>query len=302
MELDEYGLSRPSGFDDDQPPRRQRRGAIVVAMVLIVGLVVCASQIDGDKMGKLVAKVHGFTDSLLGRTPQAIRGRMLAKLRRGDLEGALAECAKLREIEPVEGRWLRTKLLGQMGRYDEAVEEITGAIEARPDDAQLYLARADLLGRLKRFEESVVDYTKVIALDPTNATAYNNRAYNRALARVDLDQALEDVQKALTLAEEHPQSQRGLAAYIDTRGYLFYLQGNYKKALADFDSVLNDLDRHNSPEEELREIFFHRALVYEQLGETELAKRDFDLAERLGLVIQDRPLPVIAETKQGNGV
>ena len=126
-------------------------------------------------------------------------------------------------------------------------------------------------------------FRSVIELQPDNALAYNNRAYNLALAGKQLERALEDVDKALEL---HGPDE----AFLDTRGYLLYLLDRPLEALADLDSAIELLRRHRLRSGDgAGEIYYHRALVHQKLGNRDLSDADFRRAKQLGYQV---PLPV----------
>ncbi len=129
------------------------------------------------------------------------------------------------------------------------------------------------------------------------AHALNGAAYARALAGHELEQAKKDVERALELA---PAS----AAIIDTRGYIYYLTGDYEQALFDTNAAVvmstatyelfkQELQRKRSKsirqrqldsslrtlEEVLAELHEHRGLVYQKLGKENAARRDLAAAE-----------------------
>ena len=60
--------------------------------------------------------------------------------------------------------------------YDKAIEELTAAIKADPNNELFYLYRSTCNGRLSRPKSAVADLNKVIAIDPGFAVAYRNRA------------------------------------------------------------------------------------------------------------------------------
>ncbi|MGH7140542.1 MAG: hypothetical protein ACREHD_32815, partial [Pirellulales bacterium] len=178
-----------------------------------------------------------------------------------------------------------------------------------------YLDRSQVYQRLDRHREAIDDLTKAIHLSPSREPMpRNNRAYARALANVELDEALVDVQQALDVVEQQlaDAPQRSLdpesdlaeikahkGAYLDTRGYIYFLQDNYEPALADLDEAI---ELSNSSQErmisavppsrraavqkqfnhELAVMYHHRGQIYEKLGRTAEAKSDLDHGDDLG--------------------
>jgi tetratricopeptide (TPR) repeat protein len=102
------------------------------------------------------------------------------------------------------------------------------------------------------------DYSSVIELDPEAAWAYNNRAWFGALLNGDLEQALADANMAIEL---QPSGGR-----YDTRGMVYYKRGQYEAALQDYNAAINKRTEY---------AHYGRGLVYEALGETDMAIADF---------------------------
>jgi tetratricopeptide (TPR) repeat protein len=155
--------------------------------------------------------------------------------------------------------------------------------------------------RLGRHREAIDDFSlQIKETPPSRADPWNNRAYARALANIDLEEALADVEKALAIEPDN-------AAYLDTRGYLHHLLGNNEAALADLDRAVEEIAKERrmrfeageqakqegvSPElvEQMERefeqnqsvIYHHRGLVHQALGNAEKAEADNKLAEDLG--------------------
>lgn len=100
--------------------------------------------------------------------------------------------------------------------------------DARLRMGQLYASAGDLPG-------AVTQYTKWIDShgrdDVQMAAALNSRCWARARLGQDLERALSDCDKAVSL---RPHA----AAYLDSRGFVYLRRGNYDKALADYDAAL----------------------------------------------------------------
>lgn len=256
--MDQFDFPKAVGFDDS--PERPRRTAnvtpgrivVLVALLLGLGLFSWLTYQVGPKLGE------GMGDLL---RPNAGQRAVLAE------------------------RYLRR------GLYDRALAESEQAIEMEPELLEAYEIKAHALTALNRRSEAIETYDHLLETQPDRALFLNNRAYMRALERVDLEEAFEDIERALEI-EQAP-------SFIDTRGYLHYLFGRYDLALADFDAVLNHPSlRDGSADwnpEGVGEVYFHRGLVYRKLGKDEEAERNFDRARRLGFRFENYPEPVVAD-------
>jgi len=93
----------------------------------------------------------------------------------------------------------------------------------------------------------------MLKLEPSNALVMNNLAYTLASRPEDLPRARELAEKAVAI---EPES----GVYLDTLGWVLYLQGEYPAALA----VLEKAARLEPGE---AEIFSHLADVFMKLGD-----------------------------------
>lgn len=154
------------------------------------------------------------------------------------------------------------------GDVDGALNDLTKAIELKPAYVDALRARGQILFLLKRdLDAAIADYDKVLQLAPNAAgmeLIYNNRSTIRQL-KGDRDGALKDLNGAISLNPKHAMSYigRGLIrafqddttgaaadyekaielnpaltpAYIN-RGILRFHLGNLTGALADFNKAL----------------------------------------------------------------
>ena len=91
-------------------------------------------------------------------------------------------------------------------------------------DASFYFWYAAACEREGQFEKAEQLFMKCLDIDPQHAEAYNYLAYMWAEKGVKLDQALDYIRRALKL---NPKS----GAFIDTLGWIYYMNGQYKEAL-----------------------------------------------------------------------
>ena len=90
------------------------------------------------------------------------------RLEDGDFQAALTEFNLLLEedIANPAGLLGRALALKELGRLDEALEDVSTAIELKPDFAAVYANRGIILDHLGHYEEAILDYRKAVQLDP----------------------------------------------------------------------------------------------------------------------------------------
>ncbi|HVJ81054.1 MAG TPA: hypothetical protein VNC50_08295, partial [Planctomycetia bacterium] len=203
MEFDRFGL--PKGQDFDERPSRlapRITPGRVATLLIVIGVAAVGA-----------ALVEFGPDWLEGRD----------KDRRAQLAGAWQA-----QANHVMG-------LHKIGKDDQALAECDKLIRMAPRMLGPYGLRSSIYAKLGRYKEAIDDCNFILRHHPEDATSLNNRAYFRAMARQDIPAAMRDVERSINLAGELP-------AYLDTRAYLHYLNGDFKSALADYDKILENPD------------------------------------------------------------
>lgn len=261
----------------------------------------------------------GVGDGLNEWVARQLVMRAQQKSEYGDLKGALADLERASRWAPEEPviYEMRAHLKLKDNDVDGSLADFDRLIELSPNSPTAYLGRSVVYQRLHRHPEAIDDLSKVVVMRPGDPTALNNRAYARALGNVDLDAAVKDVQQAIDLIDQEitaaEKSQHDpltikhfvtrvngqKAAYLDTRGYLYFLQDKYEPALEDLSRAIElslehqhqDLPQfpaaHRNVKQqefdhELSVMYHHRGEVLEKLGRHEEAKDDLDRGNRLG--------------------
>jgi tetratricopeptide (TPR) repeat protein len=181
----------------------------------------------------------------------------------------LTGCSK-NEISKAENSYKTGLSLQVQGKLNEALHHYSEAIDASPDFALAYLARANIYNFMGEYRKSIEDLDKAIELDLQLASAYYLRrsAYNRLgepnITAVDgFKESLEDASKAIQLAR----------AYTD-RGATKAQLDEHEDAIQDFNKAI-ELDPTNAS------AYLQRGKAYNELGRHETAIKDLDNAIRL---------------------
>jgi tetratricopeptide (TPR) repeat protein/predicted aspartyl protease len=123
----------------------------------------------------------------------------------------------------------------QDARSEVIIADLDAASRAVPSNDASRLALGELYQSAGNATASIAEFTKFI--DSHNrdevelAEAFNGRCWTRALAGRELEQALDDCDRAV-------RRRRDDASYYDSRGLVHLRMGHYDKAIGDYDAAL----------------------------------------------------------------
>jgi len=249
-------------------------------------------------------------------------GQADAHAKAGDFKQAVADLDQAIAMAPSNLNYYteRAKFRLEARDFAGSLADFEHIIKANPGYADAYAYRSRVAQRQGRYADAVPDLTKALELSTaTEPEPWNNRAYGRALAKVELPEALTDVERALKLLKLHapkvPDSNANAellrtdhrlkeASYLDTRGYVHHLLGNQEQALEDLNRAIElhkdcrkvfvaaaEKAELSAPQlEDLGKEFdqvdavmlHHRGLVQQALGHEKEADADLQWSEELG--------------------
>jgi tetratricopeptide (TPR) repeat protein len=251
--------------------------------------------------------------------------RSLEKLKDEDFAGSLAAAKRAVElatqtIQPENRRQHAELCLRKAqqkledGDLQGSLDEANQAVELVPESTKPFKFRSYIYFRMKRLAEAVADQSTALEIweqrsalavfsadKSIKRNALNERAYLRALGNFDLEEALQDVEQALNLLKLPHEDE---ATFLDTRGYIHYLQDDLEAASRDMIRA-KDLEEEShgitfeqlllisSGEDEAKTdlaasygdfavIYHHYGLVLKKQEQTEQAQQYLDLANQLG--------------------
>jgi tetratricopeptide (TPR) repeat protein len=232
------------------------------------------------------------------------------------LEEAVGFFTKSTELWLTKAEWLLAD-----GKREEAIAAADQMLEIAEETVESLQFHSQFLQNAGEFKRAVDDWKKIVRINevsgkPGTAQAMNGLAYAQAIANVELEEALSNVNTALNSAEEHP-------AYLDTRAYIYYrlaqaasgdeAQELLAKGLADMDPAVKTMDKfvaasraaeplpapamraRSARPKAMREMepsyentarssavmHYHRALILEGLGRKKEAQAERAVAKRL---------------------
>jgi tetratricopeptide (TPR) repeat protein len=142
----------------------------------------------------------------------------------------LADVEKQRIKEQTAIHLFRGFALFNHYKINEAIQELSKAIELDPQYAVAYSHRADAYADKQKFKEAFADYNKAIELNPGYSVAYLNRAI-LYVQTSDLDKAIADYNRAIEIEP------RNIFGYYN-RGNTYAKQERYEQAIADYKTLL----------------------------------------------------------------
>jgi tetratricopeptide (TPR) repeat protein len=219
---------------------------------------------------------------------------------------ALSACRSVAEHGRLDARrralvWLNAGIAAQsLGRYSEAVDAHTAAIEADPRLATAFANRALAYDKLGKLNEALADYAATISLKPNDPEAYLGRGV-LMLNRNAPERALPDFSRAIELDPKSVPARynRGLAflqldqnelAEMDFTSVIgrdpkdsgaFLNRGRARAALGK-PGARNDFDRAIALNPEWAPAWFMRGRFLDGQGDVDAANADFLRAYQLG--------------------
>lgn len=151
---------------------------------------------------------------------------------------------------------LKGQVLYQKGEYEKAKSYL---VKFTDQKIPLYLL-ADMLIIEGNRDSASKMYEKIISIDSLDANAYNNLGYLLMEEKTDttfIDSSEILIDKAISFEPNNPY-------FLDSKGYLLYLRGNYGSAIKYFYKALE--------KSESGIIYYHIALIYFANGDNKKTK------------------------------
>jgi len=157
-------------------------------------------------------------------------------------------------------------VLAERGKWKEAMEAFTKAIELDPKGSLAYGLRGITYYALDNYKQAVDDLNAAIKLNPTDVGAWVTYTLRGEVYRLlgNYKQATEDYDKAIEKNSEYAKA-------YDGRGLTYGALGNYKQAIDDFNKAVI-LDP------KLAKAYTDRGATYEVLGNHKQAMDDYNEA------------------------
>lgn len=116
------------------------------------------------------------------------------------------------------------------------IELYTKALQLNPNIEAAYAERAEAYLQQKDFSAAINDYDHAISLSPDDGALWNDRGLAKQ-ETYNKDGAVADFSKAIELKTKKNDT-HALSYSLDNRGDLYFKLGSYKKALADYNTLI----------------------------------------------------------------
>ena len=149
--------------------------------------------------------------------------------------------------------------LSQLKEYDKAMEFLNKALELTEESnhemlSDIYTSIGDIYYHNSNTDDAFANYRKAIELNPENTTAMNNCAYYMACEDIELDKALELIEKVIEVRPDDPTS-------LDTYAWVLFKRRDYSGARQMIDKAIENSDTPSG------ELYEHAGDIYFMLRE-----------------------------------
>jgi len=243
----------------------RRNGDLDAAWQAATRHLEAARQIGGHYRQYYAAR--GAADIALDRSDLASARNLLSELdEHAEALDATAGTTAYTSETARRHQLLASALAGHHKSHQEAITNLTRAIDLDPDYSWAIAERGETYRLMGRHEEALADFTRAIDLDPSNAEIVARRGETyRLMGRHE--EALADFTRAIDLDPDYSWA-------IASRGLAYQTMERYDEALADFTRAI-DLDPSNA------EIVARRGETYRLIERYEDALADLNRAIEL---------------------
>lgn len=135
-------------------------------------------------------------------------------------------------IQLIQVNMLLGYIYTELNDLDNAEKCFKEAIRINPDSSNSYSALGYVYYLQKRYDQAILNFKKAIDKDPDNASAHNNLGYTFAEIGININEAINECKKAVSLI---PDS----AVYRDSLAWAYYVAGKYDLALKEIKTALD---------------------------------------------------------------
>lgn len=211
---------------------------------------------------------RALSEASIDERPLIYKYRAYAHIKLGLAENAIEDLTKALEIFSSDKDLIVFRSLGysDLEEYEKALLDIESAIKIDPDDPHSYYLRGNFLMALGDEESALESYSHAIEKGEATACVYNNRGLMFSDLG-DYENAEKDFTQAISIEPDFP------FPYFN-RGVDFKEIGKFENAISDISKAI-DLDPNSIGR------YFELANVYLEMGDLVIAKQTLDKAREL---------------------
>jgi len=183
-----------------------------------------------------------------------------------DFKVAESEARKTIELKPdtTQAYGMLVTIQNSDGRSEQALGQLRKLLAITPNNLAALMHLGTLLMELGRLDEARTNFGKMIELAPNFAPAYNNIADIDSRTPGSLLKALENAQKARSLAPDDP-------SVSDTYGWIQWLRSDYRQALPPLQEAASRLP-------EAASVQYHLAMTHYMMHQASDSRVAFEKA------------------------
>lgn len=163
-----------------------------------------------------------------------LRAAIYEELKKSEM--ALEDINKSIALKPNQnGAYLtRARIYKKQEKNNDALIDISKVIENHKSSYYAYNMRGNIYIKQEKWQKAYEDFCRSIDLNKNSSIAFNNRAYCSFKLETNYEEALNDVNKALSIKMK--------PIYLDTRAALYNVLGRKQEAVQDYRDALILLD------------------------------------------------------------
>jgi len=235
-----------------------------------------AQVIDAYRSGKAFAKAQQEADAAGkkwpdDRTLRVVRDTLLAEM--GKVDEAANDLKKTFDGKTDRATYVSLAEVYDKGRrFDDMAKALDAAeklSESDDDKIGVWFMRGAMFERMNRVDNAEVEFRKVLMVDPDNAGAMNYMGYMLADRNQRLEEALKFILQAL---EREP----GNGAYLDSLGWAYFKLGRYEEAEKSMRRAVDKTPRDPTVHDHMAEVLMKRGKIGEAVAEWQTSLKEWD--------------------------
>jgi tetratricopeptide (TPR) repeat protein len=163
----------------------------------------------------------------------------------------------------------------ETGQYRDKTEFFSKYLRLYPNDVRAYTLRAGSLWYSGELRQAIDDYSTALELDPNEILAHMGRG--QVLAECgEYARAIDDLDFVHESLEQNTSAEPSWKTQV--QAYSFNGRAVAHAGLGDFERAMAEFDRSISLCPDNAWVYFNRAMIYENKGQLEKAKSDYELS------------------------